>query len=84
VIFTQTSSSTFNNPSTVAASIKTQVQQRLSDSSSPDYVPGVTVTSVVCTPAGTNTDNCVIRLSTGDVFTQTATISGNGTRYATN
>jgi hypothetical protein len=84
VIITQTSSSNFNNPSVVAASIKTLVQQRLSDSSGPDYVPGVTVTSVVCTPFGTNTDHCVIRLSTGDTTTRTATISGNGRRYTTN
>ena len=84
VIITQTSSSNFNNPSAVAASIKTLVQQRLSDSSGPDYVPGVTVTSVVCTPSGTNTDHCVIRLSTGDTTTKTATISGHGTSYTTN
>jgi hypothetical protein len=84
VIITQTSSSNFNNPSAVAASIKTLVQQRLSDSSGPDYVPGVTVTSVVCTPAGTNTDHCVIRLSDGSTTTKTATISGNGTSYTTN
>jgi Interferon-induced transmembrane protein len=84
VIITQTSSSNFNNPSAVAASIKTLVKQRLSDSSGPDYVPGVTVTSVVCTPAGTNTDHCVIRLSDGSTTTKTATISGNGTSYTTN
>ena len=84
VIFTHTSSSNFNNPSAVAASLKTVVQQRISDSSGPDYLPGVTVTSVVCTPSGTNTDHCVIRLSTGDVATETATISGNGTSYSTN
>jgi hypothetical protein len=84
VLITQTSSSNFNNPSVVAASIKTQVQQRLGDSSGPDYDPGVTVTSVVCIPAGTNTDHCVIRLSTGDTATKTVTISGNGTSYTTN
>jgi hypothetical protein len=84
VIITQTSSSNFNNPSVVAASIKSQVQQRLSDSSGPGYDPGVTVTSVVCTPFGTSTDHCVISLSTGDTVTKTATISGNGTSYSTN
>lgn len=84
VIITQTSSSNFNNPSVVAASIKTQVQQKLSDSSGPDYDPGVTVTSVVCTPSGTSTDHCVMRLSTGETDTTTATISGNGTGYTTN
>jgi Interferon-induced transmembrane protein len=84
VIIAHTSGSNFNNPSTVAASIKTQVQQRLSDSSGPDYLPGVTVTSVVCTPSGANTDSCVIRLSTGEVATKTATISGHGTSYTTN
>jgi hypothetical protein len=84
VIITQASSPNFNDPSVVAASIKTQVQQRLSDKSGPDYAPGVTVASVVCTPAGTNTDRCVIKLSTGDTATKTATISGNGTSYSTN
>jgi hypothetical protein len=84
VIFTYTSSPSYNNPSSVAASIKAQVQQRLSDPSGPYYAPGLTVTSVVCTPSGTNTDHCVIRLSTGDVTTKTATISGNGTSYSTN
>jgi hypothetical protein len=81
VAVVKVSSSDFNNPSVVAASIKTQVQQRLSDSSGPDYDPGVTVTSVVCTRAGTNTDHCVIKFSTGQTVTQTATISGNGTSY---
>jgi hypothetical protein len=84
VIFTHTSSSNYNNPAAVAASLKTLVQQRISDSSGPDYLPGVTVTSVVCTPSGTNTDHCVIRVSTGDVITKTATISGHGTSYTTN
>jgi hypothetical protein len=84
VIYTHKSSSNLNNPSAVAASIKTLVQQRLSNSSGPDYVPGVTVTSVVCTPSGTDTDHCVIRLSPGDVTAKTATISGNGTSYTTN
>ena len=83
VISTQTSSSNFNNPSVVAASLKTQIQQRLSDSSGSDYDPGVTVTSVVCTTSGTNTDRCVVRVSTGETETTTATISGNGTSYTT-
>jgi len=84
VISTQTSSSNFNNPSVLAASIKTQVQQRLSDSSGPDYDPGVTITSVACTPSGTDTDRCVISLSTGETATKMATISRNGTSYTTN
>ena len=40
VIFTHTSSSNYNNPSAVAASLKTLVQQRISDSSGPDYLRG--------------------------------------------
>ena len=84
VIFTHKPSSNFNNPSTVAASIKTVVQQRLSDSTGPYYAPGVTVTSVVCTPSGTDTDHCVIKLSSGDAITKTATISGHGTKWTTN
>jgi hypothetical protein len=84
VLFTHKPSAPYNNPSTVAASIKTVVQQRLSDSTGPYYLPGVTVTSVVCTPSGTDTDHCVVKLSSGDVITKTATISGHGTKWTTN
>jgi hypothetical protein len=84
VIIAHMSGPNYDNPSVVAASIKTETQQRLSDSSGPDYDPGVTVTSVVCTSSGIDTDHCVIRLSTGQTFTKTATISGYGTGYATN
>jgi hypothetical protein len=83
VIIVLGSSPNFNTPSVVAASIKTQVQQQLSDKSGPAYDPGVTVTSVTCTPSGTNTDQCVIRFSDGTTLTRTATISGNGTSYTT-
>jgi hypothetical protein len=83
VIYTRTSSANYSNPSVVASSIKTFVQQSLSDRSGPYYDPGVTVTSVVCTPSGTNTDHCVLRVSTGEVFNETAIISGHGTGYYT-
>lgn len=83
-IIAQSSGSNFNNPSTVAASIKTQTQQRINAVARPAGVPAVTVTSVVCTSSGTDTDTCVVRLSTGETFTKTATISGNGTGYSTN
>jgi hypothetical protein len=73
----------YNNPSAVAASIKTQLQQRLSDKSGQYYEPGVSVTSVVCTPSGTNTDSCLITLSNGQTGTTTATILDNGTGYST-
>jgi Interferon-induced transmembrane protein len=82
VIITQASSSNFNNPSVVAASIKSQVQRQLSDKNGPAYDPGVTVTSVTCTRSGANTDHCVIRFSDGSALTQTATISGDGTSYS--
>jgi len=75
------SSNDFNNPSVVAASIKSQVQQKLSDKSGPAYDPGVTVTSVVCTKSTATTDHCVIKFSDGSSLTQTATISGDGTAY---
>jgi hypothetical protein len=42
------SSSSFNNPAAVAASIKTQLQKRISDPQSQYYLAGVSVTSVVC------------------------------------
>ena len=77
------SHSNYNNPSTVAASIKTQLQQRLSDKSGQYYDPGVTVTSVACTPSGSSTDHCVIMLSNGQTLTTTAVILDNGTGYRT-
>jgi hypothetical protein len=77
------SPSNFSNPSAVAASIKVQLQQRLSTPSSQYYDPGVTVTSVVCAPSGASTDHCVDTLSTGQTLTETAVISGNGTSYTT-
>ena len=85
MLLTHTSSSqpNYNNPSVVAASIKTQVQQRLSDQSGQYYEPGVTVTSVVCTPSGTSTDRCVTTLSNGVTFTNTAVILGNGAGFRT-
>jgi hypothetical protein len=84
VLITQISSQpNFDNPSAVAASIKTQIQQRISDPSSQYYEPGVTLTSVVCTSSGTNTDHCVDTFSNGQTATETAVISGNGTSYTT-
>ena len=84
VIISQSSStSNFNNPSVVAASIKTQIQQRLSDPTSQYYAKGVTVTSVVCTPSGTNTDSCVNKFSNGQTSSETAVISNNGQNYTT-
>ncbi len=73
----------YNNPSVVAASIKTQVQQRLSDQSGQYYEPGVTVTSVICTPSGTTTDHCAIMLSNGVTATTTAVILDNGGGFRT-
>jgi len=78
-----TSQSQFSNPSAVAASIKTQLQQRLSDSSSQYYERGVTVTSVVCTSSGTNTDRCVDTFSDGQTGSETAVISNHGASYST-
>jgi hypothetical protein len=73
----------YNNPLVVAASIKTQVQQRLSDQSGQYYDPGVTVTSVVCTPSGTSTDHCAITLSNGQTGATTAVILANGRSFRT-
>ena len=85
VLITHASSSqsNFNNPSVVAASIKTQIQQRISNPSSQYYEPGVTLTYVVCTSSGTNADHCVDTFSNGQTATETAVISGNGTSYTT-
>jgi hypothetical protein len=73
----------YNNPPVVAASLKALVQQRLSDQSGQYFEPGVTVTSVVCTPSGTSTDHCLTTLSNGVTFTNTAVILGNGTGFRT-
>jgi hypothetical protein len=72
----------YNTPSVVAASIKTQVQQEISDKSGPYYTPGVTVVSVVCTKSGTDTDYCVDKLSNGQSGSVTEVISDNGEAYA--
>jgi hypothetical protein len=78
-----TSQSPFNNPSAVAASFKTLLQQRLSNPASRYYSPGVKVTSVVCKHAGTNLDTCTFALSDGRSASVTAVISDNGRRYVT-
>lgn len=80
---TTRSSSNFNNPAVVAASIKAQLQKRISDPSSQYYIAGVTVTSVVCTAAGNNTDHCVDTFSNGQTATETAVISSDGQSYIT-
>jgi Interferon-induced transmembrane protein len=77
------SNSNFSNPAVVAASIKTQLQKRISDPQSQYYIAGVSVTSVVCTPAGGSTDHCVDYLSNGQTATETAVISSNGNGYVT-
>jgi hypothetical protein len=77
----QASTSNFNTPSVVAASIKTQLQARISNPSSQYYEPGLKVTSVVCAHAGAHTDNCVVHFSSGQTFSQTAVISANGDSY---
>jgi hypothetical protein len=73
----------YNNPSVVAASLKTAIQHRLSDQSGQYFEPGVTVTSEVCTPSGTSTDQCVTTLSNGVTFTNTAVILDNGAGFRT-
>ena len=78
-----TSQSPFNNPSAVAASLKTKLQQRLSNPASRYYSPGVKVTSVVCKHAGTNLDTCTFTLSNGRSASVTAVISENGSKYLT-
>lgn len=75
--------SNFNNPSVVAASIKTQLQKRLSDPSSPYYTPGLKVTSVKCTAIGAHTDSCVDYFSNGRSASETAVISADGASYRT-
>jgi hypothetical protein len=84
IIVVKATSPDFNNPSVVAASIKSETQQRLSKLSVPAGVPAISVSSVVCTRAGATTDHCVITFSDGSTVTKTATISGDGTGYSTN
>ena len=83
VIAASGSVSNFNSPAAVAASIKTQLQKRISDPSSQYYVPGLKVTSVVCKSVGTNTDHCVDYFSNGQTSSETAVISNNGQSYET-
>jgi hypothetical protein len=77
------SASNFNTPSVVASSIKTQLQKRISDPSSQYYLPGLKVTSVVCTSIGAHTDNCVDHFSDGQTESEIAVISANGDSYVT-
>jgi hypothetical protein len=83
VIIAASNTPNFNNPAVVAASIKTQIQKRISDPSSPFYQAGLTVTSVVCTSLGNNTDRCVDHFSNGRTASEIAVISANGERYVT-
>lgn len=83
IVHTSNPQPNYNNPSVVAASLKTVIQQRLSDQSGQYFEPGVTVMSVICTPSGTSTDHCVTTLSNGVTFTNTAVIVGNGTGFRT-
>jgi hypothetical protein len=85
VIIAQVASakSNFDNPAVLAASIKMQLQKRISDPSSQFYRPGLKVTSVVCTPIRTNTDRCVDHFSNGLTVTEIAVISAGGNRYVT-
>jgi hypothetical protein len=85
VIVTQaaTPQSNFSNPAVVAASIKAQLQKRISDPSSPYYSPGVTVTSVTCRRTGSTTDRCVDHFSDGQTASEIAVISANGDSYRT-
>jgi hypothetical protein len=76
------STSSFNNPAQVAAVIKSQTNQKLTNPSSTDYRPGLTVTSVTCTKSGNNTDSCLIRFSDGSTLPAIATISDGGSKVA--
>jgi hypothetical protein len=83
VVLTASASSNFNNPAVVAASIKSQLQKRISDPSSPFYSPGLKVTSVKCTPIRKDTDSCIDHFSNGQTESEIAVISANGDRYLT-
>jgi Interferon-induced transmembrane protein len=83
IVAASASSSNFSNPSVVAASIKTQLQKRISDPSSQFYRPGLKVTSVVCTKTGSNTDHCIDHFSNGQTASEIAVISANGRSYHT-
>jgi hypothetical protein len=73
----------FNNPPAVAASIKSQLNQRLSDPNNLTSIFGVTVTSAVCAPSGASTDHCVVTLSSGQTFATTAVILDHGKGFRT-
>ncbi len=83
VIASSAAASNFSNPTVVAASIKAQLQKRVSDPSSQFYTPGLKVTSVVCKAESGNTDRCVDYFSDGQTASEIAVISSNGESYAT-
>jgi hypothetical protein len=78
VVSSSGSTSNYNTPSVVAASIKTDLQKHLTNPSSQYYVPGLKVDSVVCKSVATNTDHCVDYFSNGETASETALISDNG------
>jgi Interferon-induced transmembrane protein len=83
VVVAASPKSSYSNPATVAAAIKTQLQQRISDPHSQYYSAGVSVTSVTCTRDGANTDYCVDDFSNGQTASETAVISSNGDSFTT-
>jgi hypothetical protein len=83
VVASSATASNFSNPTVVAASIKAQLQKRISDPSSQFYEPGLKVTSVVCKAEGNNTDRCVDYFSNGQTASEVAVISSNGASYLT-
>jgi Interferon-induced transmembrane protein len=83
LIAASATASNFSNPTVVAASIKVQLQKRISDPSSQFYEPGLKVTSVVCKAEGNNTDRCVDYFSNGQTASEVAVISSNGESYQT-
>ncbi len=83
VIASSAVASNFSNPTVVAASIKAQLQQRISYPSSQFYTPGLKVTSVVCKAESANTDRCTDYFSNGQTASQIAVISSNGESYVT-
>jgi hypothetical protein len=87
VIKQQNASAGFNNPDTLAADLKTNIQDRANDKSSDHYAPGLIVVGVDCIAMSQpHQFSCIATmLHDGQTGTSTAiaTVSADGSSYIT-
>jgi hypothetical protein len=78
------SSSGYNDPDTLAASIMTEVNSAISDRSSPKYsASGDVVTDVFCVEKATHTFRCLATYRSGQAETVEVVVAANGKSWIT-